>query len=209
MMSAESAFRIHHSAFRICLAFRLCKYHSSGGGLQYFSDHHVHLLIHQPAAFFDDDHRAVVQVGHALPLLFAFLNDFDCHPLARQNYRFDGVGQIVDVEHGDALQTGDLVEIVVGGEDGAVQLLGQNHQLVVGIAHAFDVHIGNAHGRGGFFLQAIENVQPAPPAVAPQYVRRVGNVLKLVQDEARHQHGGRDEAGLADVGDAPVNDHAG
>jgi hypothetical protein len=57
-------------------------------------------------------------------------------------------------------------------------------------------------------LRIREHLQSASPPVAPEGIRRVGDVLELRQHEARDQYGRAEEAGLGDVRDAAVNDHA-
>ncbi|MEZ4769958.1 MAG: hypothetical protein R2844_16180 [Caldilineales bacterium] len=55
--------------------------------------------------------------------------------------------------------------------------------------------------------QLRQHVQPAA-AVAPQRVGRVGDILHLVEDESGNQHRPGNEACLADVGDAAIDDDA-
>ena len=69
--------------------------------------------------------------------------------------------------------------------------------------------IGDADRHGGVFLQLPENLQPSSPPVAAQRVGGVGDVLQLIEDEQRDEQLALDEAGSADVRDAPVNDDAG
>ena len=89
------------------------------------------LAIHVLAAALDDDHRAVVQVAHALARLLARLDDPHFDRLAGQEHRLQGVGQVVEVDHAHAVQLGHLVEVVVVGDDLAVQVLGQQHELQI------------------------------------------------------------------------------
>ena len=58
-------------------------------------------------------------------------------------------------------------------------------------------------------LHPVEDLEAAPAAVAPERVGAVGDVLELVEDEARHDQGAVDEAGLGDLGDPAVDDRAG
>ena len=50
---------------------------------------------------------------------------------------------------------------------------------------------------------------PAAAALAAQAIGRIGNVLQLVEHEARDEQRAGQEAGAGDIGDAPVDDHAG
>ena len=67
-----------------------------------------------------------------------------------------------------------------------------------------DLHVQVRH-----LLDALQDIQAAPPAVALHRIRRVGHQLQLPQHELRdHQHAVQ-KAGFRNVGDAPVDDHAG
>ena len=83
-----------------------------------------------------DDHRAVVQVADSLALLFAALEQLDRQALAGQDDRLHGVGQVVQVDDLNALEPGDLVEVVVVGDDLAAQVFRQNDQPLVDLANA-------------------------------------------------------------------------
>ena len=61
----------------------------------------------------------------------------------------------------------------------------------------------------GHLLDLLEDVQTAAAAVALQGVRGVGHLLQLAQHELRHHQRAVEEAGLADVGDAAVDDDGG
>jgi hypothetical protein len=61
----------------------------------------------------------------------------------------------------------------------------------------------------GVLLKLRKHLHTAPAALAAQSVGRVGDVLQFIQDEARNQQRAKQKAGLGDVGDAPIDDHAG
>jgi hypothetical protein len=58
-------------------------------------------------------------------------------------------------------------------------------------------------------LDALQNVQPAPAAVALHGIGRIGHQLQFAQHELRNHQHAVEEAGLGDIGDAAVDDHAG
>ena len=58
-------------------------------------------------------------------------------------------------------------------------------------------------------LQALEHLQPAAPAVAPQPVAGIGHVLELLQDELRDDERGIEDVRFTQVGEAAVNHGAG
>ena len=82
-------------------------------------------------------------------------------------------------------------------------------QLEVDFLEIGKVGIGDDDVEAGHLLDALQNVEPAPAAVPAQRVGRVGDLLQLLQHELRHDERAVDESGLADVGDAAVDDDAG
>ena len=61
----------------------------------------------------------------------------------------------------------------------------------------------------GHLLDALQDVETAAAAVAAQRIGRIGDLLQLLEHELRNDERAVDEAGLADVGDAAVDDDAG
>src|SRR5437764_5925697 len=193
------------------LALERRKDHAPGDGLQHACDHHVDLLVDGPCAILDHDHGAVVEITHAPARLFAHLNDLDPHLFAGQDHGFDGVRQFVHVQHAHALQLRHLVEVIVVGNDGRVQLACDLHQLAVDLVHVvhvvrIDVHYVDRRLR--FLAHPVEHIQAPTSTVAAQRIGRVGNVAQLVEHKARDHHFAHDEARGADVGDAAIDDRA-
>ena len=88
-------------------------------------------LADHPARIVHDHHSPVIQVGNALVVLFALLEDEDLHGLTGQDNRFESVRQLVDVQYFNTAQLGNLVEIEVVGNDLRPQLFCQLDQLQV------------------------------------------------------------------------------
>src|SRR5262249_26794825 len=137
------------------------------------------------------------------------LENEDLHYLAGQHDGLERVGQLVDVEHFDAAQVGDLIEIEVVGHDGRVELLAEFDQLQVDFAHVREIGFVNLHVEVAVFLDALKDVQSAPATVALGGIGRIGDLLQFAQDELRDKNRAAHKTGLGYVGDAPVNDHAG
>ena len=145
--------------------------------MQHAGDGDIDGLVDVVAAVLDDDHRAVFEVAHALPRLFAGLDDADVDVLAGQEDGLQGVGQIVEVDDRHALQPGHLVQIVVVGDQLALQVLGQDDQF----------QIDRLTGELGQFVledfqilgvcgpQPVEDVQAAAAAAAAKPVGTVGD----------------------------------
>src|SRR3990167_8685049 len=72
----------HFLGFRLFL--QAGKDHATGLRLQDAGDHHGHGQPDEPLGVVHDDHRSVVQVGHALPGFLPFLQHKDPELLARQ-----------------------------------------------------------------------------------------------------------------------------
>jgi len=60
-----------------------------------------------------------------------FANDLHVELLARQNDRFDGVGQLVDVKNRNTLDLRNAIKIVIIGQKLSLKLLRQTNQLRV------------------------------------------------------------------------------
>src|SRR5262249_39219950 len=191
------------------LVFNPSEDHLARRGLQHAGHDHIDIFTDQSARVVNHYHGAVVQVGHALVVLLAFLEDEDLHDLAWQHDGFQGVRQLVDIEHLDAAQVGDFVEIEVVGHDRRVELFTQLDQLQVYFAHVRKIGFVNLHVERAVFLNALENIKTAPPPVAFGGIRRIGDLLQFAQDELRDENRAAHKTGFGDVGDAPVNDHAG
>ena len=85
----------------------------------------------------------------------------------------------------------------------------QLDQLQVDLADLREVGLHDLHLHVGHLLDLLQDVQAAAAAVALQRVGGVGHLLQLAQHELRHHQRAVQEAGLADVGDAAVDDHGG
>ena len=142
------------------------------------------------------------------PGLLALLDDPDAELLAGQDGGLDRVGQRVDVHDPDALQLGDPVEVEVVGQDDPAARAGQGHQLGVDLGHLGDVVLDDLDRRAGLLLHPVEDLEAAPAPVAAERVGAVGDVLQLVEHEARDDQGPVDEPGLDDLGDPAVDDRA-
>ena len=80
--------------------------HFAHGRLEDGGDGDVDVLADHAARVVDDDHRPVVEIGHALVLFLALLDDEDLHRLAGQDDGPEGVGQLVDVEDRESAGAG-------------------------------------------------------------------------------------------------------
>ena len=117
--------------------------HFAGGGLQNAGNHYVHGLGDHPPRIIHHHHRAVVQVGNALIVLFALFQNENAHHLAWQNHRPQGVGEFIDIQHGKTLYLSQLVEIEIVCDDFGVHRFGQLNQLQVHFPHQREVFARN------------------------------------------------------------------
>src|SRR5208282_2056546 len=185
------------------------KDHLAGGGLQHRSHRNVDGLADHLARVIDDHHGAVIEIGDALVVFFAFLQDEYPHHFAWQNDRLERVGQFVDIEHGYALELGDFVEVEVVGDDLAFIELGQFNELHIDFANTGEVVFHNLDLDGSSFLETLQNVEAAASAIAFERIGGIGHQLQFTQHELRDHNQAVEEARLGDVGDAAVNNDAG
>ena len=166
-------------------------------------------MPHQLACVLDHDHRSVVEERDPLITLAADIADGDAHILPGHQWRPDGIGEVIQVQHLDALQPRHMPKVVIVGNDRAAILAGQDDQLIVDVLCAADVDVDDLDRCHSFLLHFVQHLEPAPALVAPHLVGRIGQQLKLVEHEVRHQQRALDEAGLAHIGDAPIDDRRG
>ena len=170
---------------------------------------HADLAVHIFLSRFHHHHRAVIQVADALIGIAPWLDDADGEFLAGDIDRAHGIGQRVDIQHVDALGVGDLIEIEVVGNQRGVELDRQRHQFGVHSDEIRRVVIDDFDGQIVVALQFVELGQPAPTAIAPQGIGRIGHAVQLAQHKTRDHQRPADEAGFGDFDDAAVNQDTG
>ena len=186
--------------------------HPAGAGLEDAGDGQADRLAQVVGPLLGDDHRAVVEVADPLARLLAALDQLDGQALARQDDRLHRVGQVVEVDDLDALEPGDLVQVVVVGDDLAAEVLGQDTRRwsTSRIAGELgDLGVVDLDLDAGRLLEPVEDVQPAAAAVPAELVGAVGDPLQLLEDEPGDDQRLVDDAGLGDVGDPAVDDDRG
>src|SRR5215831_7063101 len=187
----------------------LAENHLPGRSLQHTGYRDIDGLGDHALGVIDHYHRAIVQVGDALVVLLPFLEDKHAHRLARQYDRLQGVGQFVDVQHLHAMQLRHLIEVEIVGDDLAVVDLGEFDQLHVDLARLGEILLDDLDVEVGHFLNTLQDVQAAAPAIALHRIGGIRDELQLPQDELwDHQHSIQ-KSGLRDVGDPPVDNDAG
>ena len=206
--SRAAAFAIDRRRLRVGVD-EAAEDHLAGGRLQHAGDDDVDRLADHRPRVVDDHHRAVVEIGDTLVVFLAFLQDEHLHRLAGQHDRLQRVGELVDVEHFDAAQLGDLVEVEVVGDDLALQRARELDELEIDFLDVGKIGVRDDDVEAGHLLDALQDVEAAAAAVAAQRIGRIGDLLQLLQHELRHDERAVDESGLADVGDAAVDDDAG
>jgi len=72
-----------------------------------------------------------------------------------------------------------------------------------------EILVFHLHPGAGNPLHALEHVEAALAPVALEGIGRVGDLLELPQDELRDDQGAFEEARLAEIHDAPVDDDGG
>ncbi len=103
--------------------------HAPGAGLQHAGHGDPHHLIEMLAPSFNDDHRAIVEVPDPLASLFPLLDDADLQRFARQTDWLERIGQVIEINHPDAVELGYLIEVLIVRDELAAEVHGQQHQL--------------------------------------------------------------------------------
>ena len=105
------------AAAGVAAIVELAEDHLAGGGLQHRRHRDVDVLADHLARVVDDHHGAVVEISDALVVFLAFFQDEDLHDLAGQHDGLERIRQLIDVQHLDALQLRDLIQVEVVGDD--------------------------------------------------------------------------------------------
>src|ERR1700737_921001 len=142
--------------------------HAPGSRLEDRGDDHPDGLVHVAPAVLDYDHRAVVEVGHALVLLLPFLDHLDVHLLPRDDNRFEGVRQVVQVKDPDAFEVRPPVGVVGVPHDRRVALRRQLDQLHVDLGHLGHVLVDEPDVDERFLLEHVEYLETAPSTIWAQ-----------------------------------------
>ena len=112
-------------------------------------------------------------------------------------------------EHPHAAELGDLVQVEVVGDNLPLQGASKLNQLQIDFANLGEVDVRDGDVHAGHLLDLLQDVEAAAAAVALQRVGGIGDQLQLLEDELRDHERAIEKAGLADVGDAAVDDDAG
>src|SRR5439155_16340318 len=112
--------------------------------------------------------------------------DEDLHELAGKHDRLQRVRELVDVQHVDAAQLRDLVQIEVVRDDLSLQRTRELDQLQVHLAHLGKIEIGDRHLDARHLLNLLQDIEAAAPAVPLHRVGGVGDQLQLFQHELRN-----------------------
>jgi hypothetical protein len=183
--------------------------HLAGRGLKHAGDGDIDGLRDHLLGVVHHHHGAIVEIGDALVVLLALFQNEHAHGLPGQHDGLERVSQLVDVQHFNAVKLRYLIQIEIVGDHFAIEDLGQLNQLHVHFAHVRKILFYNLHVEMRHFLHPLQNVQPAAAAVALHGIGRIGHQLQLAQHELRNHQHAIEKAGLGDIGDAPIDDHAG
>src|SRR4029077_12634727 len=183
--------------------------HLPCGGLQNGCHRHIDGLADHFARVVDDHHGAVIQVGYALVVFLAFLEDEDAHGFAGQHDRLQRVRELVDIQYLHALQLRHLVQVEVVGDDLAFVQLGQFDQLEINYPDSGKIVFHDLNLQVCDLLQALENIEAPAAAIPLQRVCRIGDQLQLAQHELRRNNDAVEKSGLGNVGNSSVDDDAG
>src|SRR5439155_12180813 len=87
--------------------------------------------------------------------------------------------------------------------------LGQFDQLQVDFPNGRKIVFYNLYLQSSNFLKSLQNVETTPATIALKRIGRIGHQLQLAEHELRNYDHTVKKAGLGNVGNAAIDDHAG
>lgn len=157
----------------------------------------------------DDDHCTVGEVADSLAGIFTFLDQCDSDRLADRSLGVKGFGEGIEIEPLDIVESGDLGEVEVGGEQFSFERLGEKNQfgihgLAVADGGVIDAQVDVRHT-----AQLSEDIEAFAPAFLLLWVIGVGDMLKFIDNKLWNNEGEAHKAGLADTEDTAIDEGGG
>ena len=154
-----------------------------------------------------DDHRAIIQITDGLSGLFPFLDHATRSSSPGSSTGLTAFASELTLRTGtpSTLATRLRLKSFVTS---AAAFASQHHQLRVDLADLRKRILDDLHVHPRVLLEAGQDLQATPAAVAPEGVGVVGDPLELVEHDAGDDERPLQEARLRDVGDPSVDDRA-
>ena len=110
------------------------------------------------SAVFDDDHRSVFEITHALTALLSLLENGKRYFFAGNGYGLYGVGKLVEIQDFDFLDRSDFVEIEIDGNYDALELNRKLKELSVYIGSIGEFAVVDNYVRPEMFLKLVDYI---------------------------------------------------
>ena len=180
----------------------------AGGVLQGAGDDHLEPLADPAPGPFHHHHGAVVEVADALVCFLAVAGNLEQQLIAGPHLGAQGDDQLTEVEHLEGLHLSHLGQVVVGGQQGAAGIGGEQQQLVV---DPLALVAGAVHHQAPAIdlPQLAEQLEAAPAPAALLAIGRIGQGLELIDHALGDDHLALQQARIQQAADAAINDHAG
>ena len=188
--------------------FQFGKDDHAGTGLEQALNLGIDLLSDQRLGVIHYDHSAIGKIADALAFVFAFTHDPQREDLARQEHRAHGFGKLVQVDVIDGLQLRDFAEVVIVGVELGAEVASQSNQLAVNFFFVGEIAVVDFDFVARIALDAVEHFEAVTSTSPFDGVRRVGDLLKLIQNKTRNNNEALDEIGFDEVGDAAIDNGA-
>ena len=180
--------------------------HLAGDGLEDGGNGDLDGLPDHPAGVVHDHHGPVFQVGDALVLLLPLFQDVHFDPLSREDDRFEGVGQFVDVKDLDSVNLGHLVEVEIGGDNLSSTVSRKLKQLEIDLFDLWVVGLADLHIDVGALLELLQDIKASSASLPFEGIRGIRNLLQFVENEGGHHKPSFEETRLADIGHPSIDD---
>ena len=171
------------------------------------SDNHFNGLSNVVFAVFNNNHRSVIKITNALIRFFAIADDtYPNHFTSHDNWA-NCICEHVDVENGYTLKFSDLIQVEVVRNNFRLDLPSEMNQLCINFCDLGEIVLGHLNIDVRIPLQIFQNLEPTSALVSAKRVRRISDMLQLIQYKSRNHNDSINKTCVADVTYSSINNN--
>ncbi|MNZ69162.1 hypothetical protein D3C78_874540 [compost metagenome] len=141
-------------------------------------------------------------------MLLAILDHLYNYFFTRQHDRLYRISQIINIQYRHALQLTNLIQIKIIRNNLTVKSFGELDQLAVHLADFLIVAFINQNSHIQLFLDFVQNIKSAAPAIPLEKIRGIGNMLQLLQHKFRNNQCTFNKSSFANICNSAIYNDA-